>query len=67
MDKKNKFFSRKFLVCLGEALLGMGAVVTGMSLDNEIIVLIGAGLTALGTGIYTFCEAWVDGKAVTTK
>lgn len=68
MEKKsNKFFSRKFLVCLGEALLGTGAVIGGLCTDNDVIVLIGAILTAIGTGIYTFCEAWVDGKAVVSK
>lgn len=60
----SKFKSRKFLFCLGEALLGMGTVITGLCIDNETVTIIGAALTAIGTGIYTFCEAWVDGKAV---
>lgn len=60
----DKFKSRKFLVCLAQVLMGIGTSITGMCIDNETIVLIGAICTAVATGIYTFCEAWIDGKAV---
>ncbi len=63
---KKKFMSRKFLMCLANVLLGMGATVTGMCIENETVTILGAILTAVGTGIYTFCEAMVDKAAVGT-
>lgn len=60
----DKYKSRKFLICLAQVLTGIGTSIAGMCLDNDTIILIGAICTAVGTGIYTFCEAWVDGKAV---
>lgn len=64
MEKSSKFKSRKFLLCLAQVLVGIGTSITGMCIDNDWVVLIGAVCTAVGTGIYTFCEAWVDKAAV---
>jgi hypothetical protein len=64
MEKKSKFKSRKFLLCLAEVLTGIGTTVAGMCFEDERIVLFGAVMTAVGTGIYTFCEAWIDREAV---
>lgn len=61
---RNKWKSRKFLMCLGEVCLGIGTTITGMYTDNETVVVIGAALVAIGTGIFTFCEALVDREAV---
>ncbi len=63
----DKFKSRKFLLCLAQVLVGIGTSITGMCIDNEWVILIGAVCTAVGTGIYTFCEAWVDKAAVGLK
>ena len=60
----DKFKSRKFLMCLAQVLMGIGTSIAGMCLDNEVIILVGAICTSVATGIYTFCEAWIDGKAV---
>jgi hypothetical protein len=64
MEKKSKFQSRKFLLCLADVLMGIGATIAGMCFEDERIILVGAIMTAVGTGIYTFCEAWVDRAAV---
>lgn len=65
MEKKtNKFQSRKFLLCLADVLMGIGATIAGMCFEDERIILVGAIMTAVGTGIYTFCEAWIDRAAV---
>lgn len=61
---KNKFLSRKFLMCLGTVLTGIGTSIAGISFDNEYIVLLGIICTSVGAGIYTFCEAMVDREAV---
>ena len=64
MEKKSKFQSRKFLLCLADVLMGIGATIAGMCFEDERIILVGAIMTAVGTGIYTFCEAWIDRAAV---
>lgn len=64
MEKKSKFQSRKFLICLAQVLTGIGTSIAGMCFESETIVLIGAICTAVGAGIYTFCEAWIDKEAV---
>ena len=63
----NKYRSRKFLMCLGAALGSMGTTIGGLCTDNQVLTIIGAVCLAVSTGIYTFCEAWVDGKAVEKK
>lgn len=64
MEKKNKFFSRKFLMCLGAALGSIGTTIAGLCIESKALAIVGAICTAASAGIYTFCEAWVDGKAV---
>lgn len=64
MEKKNKFMSRKFLLCLGAALGSAGTTIGGLCIENEIVTIIGAALMAVSAGIYAFCEAWVDKAAV---
>lgn len=64
MEKKSKFQSRKFLLCLAQVLVGIGTSIAGMCIENELVILIGAICTAVGTGIYTFCEAMIDKAAV---
>lgn len=67
METKNKFFSRKFLLCLGAALGSIGATIAGLCVDNNVLAVVGAICTAVSAGIYAFCEAWIDGKAVKAK
>lgn len=60
----NKFLSRKFLMCLAAALGAAGTTITGLCIQNQVVIVIGAICLAVSTGIYTFCEAWIDAKAV---
>ena len=59
-----KFKSRKFLICLASALSSIGATIAGLCIDNEALMIAGAICTAASAGIYAFCEAYVDAKAV---
>ena len=59
---KNKFLSRKFLIAVAAFLASVGTSITGLSIENETITIIGAVCTILSTGIYAFAEAYVDGR-----
>lgn len=63
----NKLKSRKFWICVAAFLASVGMSIAGLRSDNEIVAAIGTISTILATGIYAFCEAWVDGKAVEKK
>ena len=59
-----KFASRKFLLSLAAFLSSVGAAITGMATDNEVLSVVGAVCAALSAGIYAAMEAYVDGQAV---
>lgn len=63
----NKLKSRKFWICVAAFLASVGTSIAGIRSDNEIVVAVGTISTILATAIYAFCEAWVDGKAVSKK
>lgn len=63
----NKLKSRKFWICVAAFLASLGTSIAGIRSDNEIVVAVGTISTILATAIYAFCEAWVDGKAVSKK
>lgn len=62
-----KLKSRKFWICVAAFLASLGMSIAGLRSDNEIVAAIGTISTILATAIYAFCEAWVDGKAVSKK
>lgn len=60
----NKLTSRKFWICVAAALASLGTGISGIVTDNQALAIVGSVLTVLSASIYSFCEAWVDGKAV---
>lgn len=60
----SKLKSRKFWICVAAFLASIGTSIAGLKTDNEIVAIIGTICTILSAAIYSFAEAWVDGKAV---
>lgn len=60
---KNKLCSRKFWMAAAAGLASLGASITGIATDNEILAGIGIACTAGSAAIYAAAEAYVDGKA----
>lgn len=61
---KNKLTSRKFWICVAAALASLGTGISGIIVGNQTLTVIGSVCTVLSAAIYSFCEAWIDGKAV---
>ena len=61
---KNKLTSRKFWICVAAFLGSIAASISGIVTDNQYVTTIGVVAGILSVAIYSFCEAWVDGKAV---
>lgn len=61
---KNKLTSRKFWICVAAFLGSVAASISGIVTDNQYVITIGVVAGILSTAIYSFCEAWVDSKAV---
>ncbi len=61
----DKLTSRKFWICVAAFLGSIAASISGIVTDNQVIATIGIVCGVLSAAIYAFCEAWVDGKAVT--
>ena len=59
-----KLQSRKFWVSVAAMLGSFASSIAGLSTGNENLVTIGVTCGVLSAGIYAFCEAWVDAKAV---
>lgn len=64
---KEKFTSRKFLISLAAFLASIATSISGIATSNQTVTIIGTVCGILSAGIYAFCEAWVDGKAVDVK
>ena len=64
MDWKQKLTSRKFWLCLAAFLGSIATSIAGLATSNQYITTIGIVAGILSTAIYSFCEAWVDSKAV---
>lgn len=72
METRSKLTSRKFWVCIGIALTGIGStiagIVTGVTIDNTTLSLVlticGMALTGLGGVAYQLAEAMVDAASV---
>lgn len=62
----SKFISRKFLLAAGAFLISVGTGITGLATGNETMAMAGGLMAVVGTGIYAACEAYVDGKSVSS-
>ena len=61
---KNKLTSRKFWICVAAFLGSVAASISGIVTDNQYITTIGVVAGILSAAIYSFCEAWIDSKAI---
>lgn len=59
-----KWTSRKFWICVAAFLGSIGTSIAALHTGNEIVSAIGIVCAIVSAAIYSFCEAWVDGKAV---
>ena len=64
MTIKEKLTSRKFWICAAAFLGSIAASISGIATDNKYVTTIGVIAGVLSAGIYSACEAYVDGKAV---
>ena len=62
-----KLTSRKFWICVAAFLASIAVSVSGLHSNNETVVAIGTICGIISAAIYAFCEAWVDGRAVSNK
>lgn len=60
----SKYLSRKFLVCMAAFLASVATSISGISTENQTVIIIGTICGIISAAIYAFCEAWVDGKAI---
>ncbi len=63
----DKLTSRKFWICVAAFLASVATSISGIATSNQTITVIGTICGILSAAIYAFCEAWVDGKAVTKE
>lgn len=63
----SKYLSRKFLVCMAAFLASVATSISGISTENQTVIIIGTICGILSAAIYAFCEAWVDGKAINSN
>lgn len=64
---REKLTSRKFWLCVSAFLGSIATSISGLVTDNQYVITIGVVAGILSVAIYSFCEAWVDGKAVEKK
>lgn len=60
----NKLTSRKFWICVAAMLASIATSISGITTDNQTVIIVGTVCGIVSAAIYAFCEAWVDGKAV---
>ena len=60
----DKLTSRKFWICVAAFLASVATSISGLSSNNETVVVIGSLCSIFSAAIYAFCEAWVDGKSL---
>lgn len=63
----DKLTSRKFWICVAAFLASVATSISGITTSNQTVTIIGTICGILSAAIYAFCEAWVDGKAVTKE
>lgn len=61
---RTKLTSRKFWLCVAAFLGSVAASISGIVTDNKYVTTIGIVAGILSAAIYSFCEAWIDSKAV---
>lgn len=61
---KEKLTSRKFWICVAAFLASIATSIAGLCTSNQVVTIVGTVAGILSAAIYAFCEAWVDGKAV---
>lgn len=61
---KEKLTSRKFWICVAAFLASIATSISGIATENQTVIIIGTVCGILSAAIYSFCEAWIDGKAV---
>lgn len=59
-----KLKSRKFWICVAAMLASIATSISGITTENQTIIIVGTVCGIASAAIYAFCEAWVDGKAV---
>ncbi len=64
MDWKKKLTSRKFWLCVAAFLGSVATSISGIVTDNKYVTTLGVVCGVLSAAIYSFCEAWIDSKAV---
>lgn len=64
MTIKEKLTSRKFWICAAAFLGSVATSISGIATDNKYVTTIGLIAGVLSAGIYSACEAYIDGKAV---
>ncbi|MEE3484499.1 MAG: hypothetical protein VZQ98_09290 [Bacteroidales bacterium] len=62
----NKLKSRKFWICVAAFLASIATSISGITTSNETVTIIGTICGIISAAIYAFCEAWVDGKAISS-
>lgn len=60
----SKLTSRKFWVCVAAMLASIATSISGITTDNQTVIIIGTICGVASAAIYAFCEAWVDANAV---
>lgn len=45
-------------------LASVATSISGISTENQTVIIIGTICGIISAAIYAFCEAWVDGKAI---
>lgn len=63
----SKLTSRKFWICVAAFLASIAVSISGLATSNTTITTVGTICGILSAAIYAFCEAWVDGKAVSQQ
>lgn len=62
-----KLKSRKFWICVAAFLASIATSISGISTNNQTVIIIGTVCSILSAAIYAFCEAWVDGIAIDSQ
>ena len=60
----SKLTSRKFWICVAAMLGSIASSIAGIQTGNDTITTLGVICGVISAAIYSFCEAWVDGKAL---
>ena len=63
----DKLKSRKFWICVAAFLASIATSIAGITTSDKTTIIIGTVCGILSAAIYAFCEAWVDGKAVSKE